>query len=289
MKKLLLLLLLALLPFVVIYVGSEIRLRTFEWPPEFSETVPEDSAALERGRHAMRIRGCFGCHGQELEGRVFTEQWEWVKKAVAPNLAQYAKTYDVATIERAIRHGVGADGKALWSMPSYNFVHVSDDDLLAMIAYMRSAPVVEKELSEPDWGWKVRWEALTGSFPHAVAYTEQVPKLRVNAEQQPQLARGEYLAMTTCNECHGLDLRGEVFPDMTTPDLAAMMKVYSAEDFRRLLQQGEAIGGRTDLGLMSLVIPDRFPYLTEQELTDLYVFLKALSEDTAYVSKPHSY
>ncbi|WP_395377201.1 c-type cytochrome [Marinicella sp. W31] len=287
MKKVLIPLFLLLLSFAVVYVGSEIRLHTFDWPPEFEGVVAEDAATIERGRHAMRIRGCFGCHGQKLEGRVFTEQWEWVKKAVAPNLAQYAKTYDVATLERAIRHGVGADGRALWSMPSYNFVHVSDDDLLAMIAYMRSAPVVEKPLPEPDWGWKVRWEALTGSFPHAVAYSEQVPRLRVDAEQQPQLARGEYLAMTTCNECHGLDLRGEVFPDMTTPDLAVMMKIYSPEDFRRLLQQGVAIGGRTDLGLMSLVIPDRFPYLTEQELTDLYAFLRALAEGRAYVPESH--
>ena len=56
------------------------------------------------------------------------------------------------------------------------------------------------------------------------------------------------------------------------------IKAYSETDFRRLMQYGEGVGGRNDLGLMTYVAKSRFAYFTEQELTDLYAYLKHLSE-----------
>ena len=67
-----------------------------------------------------------------------SEQWPWVERAVSPNLAAFVKKQSNAVLEAAIRHGVGHDGRALWSMPSYNWVHLSDYDLTSLIAYLRS-------------------------------------------------------------------------------------------------------------------------------------------------------
>src|SRR5690606_9022597 len=68
----------------------------------------------------------------------------------------------------------------------------------------------------------------------------------------PVMARGEQLAMTTCNECHGLDLRGAwQVPGDVVPDLAIVAR-YPREDFRKLMRTGVPIGGR-DLGLMKEV------------------------------------
>lgn len=267
-----------LLGLAVIYVGSEMRLHTDQPPTAFNMVLKNDQVTLNKGQHAMRIRGCFGCHGQQLQGRVFTEQWPWVKRAVAPNLSLYARRHDVATFERAIRHGIGADNKAMYSMPSYNFKHLHDDDLTAMYAYMRSAPVVKQDLPSPSLGWSARWALLMGDYEHAADRVKKVPALTIDPRLNPDMARAEYLAMTTCNECHGLDLRGEQLPDFTAPDLAVMMKAYSESDFRKLMKTGTALGGRENLPLMSMVAKDRFAYFTEQELTDLYGFLNRLSE-----------
>lgn len=81
-------------PFVVygvVWAVSEFKLGDVEHPPAFRHQIPIDSETIKRGRHIARTRGCFGCHGQQLEGRVFTEQWPWVEMAVAPNLVQFAK------------------------------------------------------------------------------------------------------------------------------------------------------------------------------------------------------
>ena len=87
-------------------------------------------------------------------------------------------------------------------------------------------------------------------------------------------------AMTMCNECHGLDLRGESYyygqdGEPPTPDLA-IVAAYDRVAFERLIESGYAKGDRR-LGLMALVAPDRFPSLTETEVDILYAFLQTLA------------
>ncbi|MGB0133340.1 c-type cytochrome [Dokdonella sp.] len=255
----------------VVFALSEARLRDFTRDTVFEQPVEMDAGTIERGRHIARTRGCLGCHGQQLEGKDFGDQWDWPERAVAPNLATYARDHDVATIEAAIRQGIGANGKALTSMPSFNFARMTDQDLLALIAFLKSAPVVEIELPQPKLGWAVRWAFTNGEERHMAEWVDAVPTLRVDAKAEPQRARGEYLAMTMCNECHGLDLRGlSIFPP-PTPDLA-MVAAIDREEFERLIKTGVGLGGRK-LQLMSLVAPDRFPELTDEEVDDLHVFL----------------
>jgi mono/diheme cytochrome c family protein len=261
-----------------VYLLSEAKFRDVTYDPAFDAPIPTDEASIEHGRHVARTRGCFGCHGQQLQGKDFGEQWDWPERAVAPNLALYAREHDDATLEAAIRQGVGANGKALTSMVSYNFARMSDEDVAALIAFLRSAPVVEIDLPKPKLGWGVRWSFITGEEKHMAEWADAVPPLRVHAETEPQRAHGEYLAMTMCNECHGLDLRGATLWDAVTPDLI-VVSAYSREEFEKLITTGVAMGGR-ELGLMRLVAPDRFPELSEEEIDALYLYLTSLVEET---------
>lgn len=268
---------LAALTAAAVYGASEWHLRDVERAAGFALPIPSDAATIEHGRHLAQTRGCAGCHGERLEGHDFGTHFAPVEQAVAPNLAMLARAQDAATLEAAIRQGIGADGRALWVMPSYNFARLTDEDVAALIAFLRSAPVVATDLPEPSLGWAVRWQIATGQATHMAEWVADVPPLRSDAGTQPALARGEYLAMTTCNECHGLDLRGAIFPGDVTPDLA-IVSAYPEQDFRRLLRTGVGIGGRRDLGLMSEVAKERFAHFTEQEITDLRGFLLTLPQ-----------
>lgn len=105
-----------------------------------------------------------------------------------------------------------------------------------------------------------------------------VPSLLLGPEADTSLKRGEYLAMTACNECHGLDLRGSnVEPDIAPPDLA-VVTAYSFEEFNRLMEEGLPRDGRETLGLMTTVARDRFGSFTTEERSDLYAFLRTLAE-----------
>jgi len=262
--------------YAYVYVASERYLNDVGVDAGFVFSDGGDAAIVERGRHVARTRGCFGCHGQQLEGRMFSDEWVWVDTAVAPNLAEYSRKHTAETIEAAVRQGVGYDGKALWSMPSYNFVLLNDEDMSALVAFMRSAPVVETPLPRPSLGWDARMRIVRGEAQHMAEWADRMPALLLGEDDDPVLVRGEYLAKTTCNECHGFDLRGQTDIDIATPDLA-ILAAYSDADFRRLMQLGEALGGRKDLGLMTVVAKDRFAHFTDDELNDLLAYLRTLS------------
>jgi cytochrome c553 len=263
------------LGFTYIYFGSESVLGNVYPDLEFDAPIPSTEAVRNRGSHIARTRGCFGCHGQQLEGRVFTDQWEWSDRSVAPNLAKIARAYSVPELEAAIRQGIGKNGRALWSMPSYNWAHLSDGDLVALIAFLRTADVVHTELPKPNLGWKARWAIVRGQEEHMAKWADDVPPLRLTSNENPVLVQGEYLAMTSCNECHGLDLRGAFDRDGGTPDLA-IVSAYSESEFQHLMREGIAKGGRENLPLMSMVARDRFAAFTEQETSALYAFLTSL-------------
>lgn len=120
--------------FVAVYGLSERTLRDVQCPTPFKMPPVVDKATVEHGRHVARTPGCLSCHGQQLQGTDFSEEWQGMVTTVAPNLALFAKQHEAAVLEAAIRHGIGRDGKAVWSMPSYNFKHLSDDDMVALTA-----------------------------------------------------------------------------------------------------------------------------------------------------------
>ena len=67
--------------------------------------------------------------------------------AIAPNITPDketgAGTWTDDMLARAIREGVGHDGRALfWQMPSSTFRNLADEDLASVVVYLRSIPAV---------------------------------------------------------------------------------------------------------------------------------------------------
>ena len=84
------------------------------------------------------------------------------------------------------------------------------------------------------------------------------------------MTHGEYLAMNVCSECHGTDLQG--FEGHTPP--LAMVRAYDREQFGRLMSEGIGLGDR-ELGLMTEVALKRFSLLDDNEVDDLYAYLRS--------------
>jgi mono/diheme cytochrome c family protein len=258
----------------IVFALSESHLHDVAPREPFEHPIPTDAASIERGRYIARTRGCFGCHGQKLQGMDFDEQWDWPARAVAPNLVSFAREHDAATIAAAIRQGIGARGEGLVSMPSYNFTRLSDADTAALIAFLGSAPLVELDLPSPRLGWIARLDLALGRETTYAHWARQVPQVRIDPALEPERARGEYLAMTMCNECHGLDLRGYSFNGEVAPDLA-IVGAIARDEFERIVRTGRGLGER-HLGLMTLVAPDRYRTLTDDDIEALYRHLSSL-------------
>ena len=249
-----------------VYVASESHLRSFPRPPAFAVPIPTDAAAVERGAHLVQTRGCRGCHGADLAGQ---QMWE---VAVAPNLPALVREQTAATFEAALRHGIASDGTAMYSMPSYTFLRLRDADVADIIAYLRSVPVVARELPQPRKPWLVRMDIAMGRDDVVAGFLYLVPPLHNAPEDDSPLARGEYIAMTACAECHGFDLHGSFPWGEGAPNLV-IVQAYEFDDFHTLMKTGIALGGR-ELDMMSGVARTRFANFSEQEISDLYAFLR---------------
>jgi len=257
-----------------VYAASEKHLRSFPPPPPFNLPIPSDAAAIARGEHLVLTRGCGGCHGDDLGGQ---QMWGY---AVAPGLPELARAQSAATFEAALRHGIDHRGRAVYDMPSFNFVRLRDEDVADIIAYLRAAPVVHHDLPQASLPWRTRWDIARGANQAIAAFIPRVPPLKQTAAGDPRLARGEYIAMTTCNECHGLSLRADSpFGDETAPDLVVIVG-YDEAAFTRLMRKGIALGDR-ELPMMSPVARGRFVNFTAEEVHDLYTFLHDMASRAA--------
>ena len=266
-----------------VYVRSALVLRRTYDVPLVPVAVPADTAALAEGARLAATRGCTGCHGERLEGRVFFEE-PGVARLVAPNLTRAVREYSDAELARVIRHGVRRDGTSVFAMPSATFAGLSDADLGRLIAYLRSVPPADGPGYELTIGPLGRFGLATGKFTPVAAGIDHAAVGRDGATpratgpggralpQSPKVL-GRYVAHTACVECHGAELRGG--PRTRAPSLAAVVARYSVAEFATLLRTGVTSGGR-EVGLMSDMARRRYVHLTDDEILGLYLYLRSL-------------
>ena len=117
-------------------------------------TGPERALA-ERGQYLVTVAPCAMCHtpaspftgfmaARTLAGGM-EARWRVFGSAVSSNLTPHRDGLAAASVpamSRALRSGIGTDGRAMhWqAMPWDIFSHWSEEDRLAMIAYLRALP-----------------------------------------------------------------------------------------------------------------------------------------------------
>jgi cytochrome c553 len=231
--------------------------------------VTEASAKIAHGERLSWVLGCHGCHGENLEGQQFYELY-------ASNLTREVPKYTDDQFERLLRNGIHPTGRDVWAMPSEIFQHLSDGDLEALNAYLRTVkptgvPTGKALPFEPE----TRKLIAEGKLMPAFQFVEKT-KREAPVYLGPNHDLGRYIARVTCAECHGPELEGL---EGDTPDLI-VAGGYSRDEFERLLTQGIPTGDRQLKELMQDVAKNRFSRLTPHERDALYAYLKARAERT---------
>jgi len=265
---------LVLIAAVILYTigGGRIN-KTYAIAAE-SIAVPTDQASIERGRHlATAIGKCTDCHGGNLGGAVFLDvESPPLFRAVAPNLTRgqggVGGQLSDADFARAIRHGVGPGGKPLVVMPSDDFYTMSDADVGALIAYIRSLPPVDSQLPPTEirpLGQILFAARQLPPFSAEVIDHSQVGKAAPPAGITPEY--GRYLAMNGgCTGCHGPGLSGGAIPGVP-PDFPKAQNItpagigsWSEGDFFRALREGKRPDGSA--------INPFMPWMATRQMTD---------------------
>lgn len=245
-----------------------------------------DAASLARGKYLYESRGCMECHGADGFGRVVIDDPGGVFvratniTAGNPEIARYG---DLDWI-RAIRHGVAPSGRPLLIMPSEDYNQLSNEDLGAVVAYVRSLP------PGPGGGEAVRAEVRLPLLVRALYGFGRIPDAAEKIDHgrppspalspAPTAAYGAYVA-NACIGCHGANLAGGRIPG-APPDWppaadlrpgAVMLRYGTPERFIAMMRTGMRPNGSP----VSKVMPfESLSKMSDTDLTALYLHLKAL-------------
>jgi len=174
----------------------------------------ESSAArVERGAYLTEhLLQCFICHSErdwsqpgappipsrKGAGAILSEHGE--RRVVAPNITPDAGTgagsWTDDMLARAIREGIGHDGRGLyWGMWYQSFRNLSDEDVASVVVYLRTIPPVRNALPPT--------RLPAGEIAENAAYPKPITAPVAGPPPGDRLARGRYLVdLADCLGCH---------------------------------------------------------------------------------------
>jgi mono/diheme cytochrome c family protein len=276
------------------FIGAKKRAltdRKFEATPQ----------RLARGRYLVDgVLGCFGCHtdadwskpgappvaGKEGSGHVWSDQnLPWlVASNITPDKETGIGNWGDDALARAIREGIGNDGRALFpKMPYPNYRQMSDEDLASVIAYVRSVPAVRNQLPTTKMPFPLNF--FIQNVPTPVTAVVAAP------DQSTPVARGSYLArMSSCADCHTPQEKGQPLPGMDfaggfilkepTGDVASAnitqapsgIVYYNEATFLQAMRTGK-VGARPLHASMPWAF---YRKMNDEDLKAIYAYLKTI-------------
>jgi len=256
------LIVLMLLAGLVMYpIGMKKITRTYPNITVESVNIPTDADAISRGKHVSVIWACTKCHGEDLSGRLLTN--DPVEGTIptfgaipAPNLTSgdggIGQSYTDTDWVRAIRHGIKANDQA----EIYMYVStISDQDIGDLLAYLKQIPPVDSDLPSVSYGPLIPILPELGIFtPAAELIDHNAPHLEEPAPGAT-LEYGKYLS-AICAQCHGNGISNAV-------------KNWKQEDFIRTFNSGVLPDGRQ---LGSTMSSKTFNEMNDTELTALWLY-----------------
>jgi cytochrome c553 len=268
--------------------------------PLTSQTFKPTPGRLERGKYLVEgLVACFWCHSErDAQTRLPTagklgagvNDPDFPKPIltalVFPNITPDPETgsgkWTDDMLARAIREGVGHDGRPLIPlMPYESFRHLSDEDLASIIVYLRSIPPVRNPL--PGMKAKFPFSLLVKGIPEPLTTSVPQPDVTTPAKL------GEYMTkIAECFACHeGEDPDGHSLPfggghvfdeDPSGPVAAANLTsdpsgiaYYDENTFIRALRTGRV--GARELKIMPW---RRFGKLSDDDLRAMFAYLRSL-------------
>ena len=273
--------------------------------PDF--TIDATPERLERGEYLVEhVAACVGCHSKRdmatvghpvaasdvASGGFIFDRAAGVPGVIPSRNITPAAMGDWSDGEllHAVTTGVTPDGRALFPiMPWANYGTVSEEDMHAMLAYIRTLEPIDNDV--PDRTLDPPMSFIVNVMPQPAQMPATAP------DRSDTVATGEYLLnMASCNDCHTQSDHGEPLPGMhlaggmefpiagygisraanITPHEASGIGSWSRERFigRFKVQLDQPIGDTIEPGGFVTVMPwVEYAGMTEEDLGAIYDYL----------------
>ncbi|MGE5462735.1 MAG: c-type cytochrome [Syntrophothermus sp.] len=234
---------------------------------------------IDRGQH-LASAFCVECHSQTrdfpMTGGVD------MGKDLPMNLGSYysvnltpagpLQDWTDGEIFRALRDNVDKDGKRLVFMANTNVRYMSDEDMLAVIAFLRSQQPVENQTPLPPD--QPNFLAVLVSGANAIPDRPLVTQPIVGPKKEATTEYGHFLTtFLDCKNCHGDNFSGGTNPVNPRGPSLRVVKGWTEEQFISTLRTGVDPNGDKLTPLMPWRSTGK---LDDVELSALYQYLTSL-------------
>jgi len=256
--------------------------KTYDFPPS-NLTIPTNAESIAAGQHLAETL-CETCHSSDLSGINNWFDGGSLGTIDSANLTSgeggVGKDFTDEDFVRAIRHGIDPQGKPTFMPAVVSTAHLSDEDLAAVIAYVKSVPPVDhvtygkqlKPLAKSMLALRVIIPLPAEVVSHEVHVT--APPRAVTAEY------GSYIVDThDCHICHGQTMNGNKYPDPTkniiTPNLTPSgdLSTWTEASFINTIRTGVTPHGHQ---LTDIMPWKDFRHMTDDELKAVWAYLQSL-------------
>jgi mono/diheme cytochrome c family protein len=284
------------------FFGSAGGLPTSPAMSKVAAATLRDPALIARGKYLTTVGDCAGCHtaqgGKPFAGggSVATPFGNIPVPNITPDRETGMGDWSFEDFWQALHAGKGRHGQLLYPAFSYtSYTKVTNDDALAIFAYLQSLPPVDRSPTPPalEFPYSVR-KSLTAW--RALYFKQGV--FKPDATQSPQWNRGAYLVqgLGHCNECHAArdslggtsqdeHLTGGQIPQQNwyAPDLSTQqnggLHGWSGQDIVDLLKTGQSAKGAA-FGPMADVVATSTQHMSDDDLHAVATYLQSLPPRT---------
>lgn len=276
------------------------------WRPVIAPVTRPDpaiytAATVERGRLLAAAGACAVCHtapggtanagGRAMEtpfGTIYTTN-------LTPDEETGLGRWSFSAFQRAMREGISRDGRHLYpAFPYTSFAKATDDDLMALYAYLMSqAPV---RAAPPDNSLRFPYSVRPLMAAWNAVFHDPAP-FRPDPSRSAQWNRGAYLVegLGHCGACHtprnalGAErgghayLSGAVVDGWEAPPLSALSRApvaWSADAFYRYLRDGHTHEHGVAAGPMAPVVQE-LRALPDEDIRAMASYLASFNTTTS--------
>lgn len=245
--------------------------------PQIQASITPENIA--RGEHIADVF-CVECHSPTgtqpmVGGRDMGPDIPFpIGKLISANLtpAGPLKNWTDGEIMRTLREGIDNKGRRLLVMQGINVRYLSDDDLKALIAYLRS--LEPARANEPAVFDQINFLGVllfgSGMVPELPPVTEPI----VAPPKAASVEYGKYiLSYQDCTVCHGIELAGGDGTFAPAGPPLSPVKGWTQDQFLTAMRTGITPSGREMQPPMPWKAIGR---MDDVELQALYLYLKSL-------------
>ncbi len=274
-----------------------------------SDMTPQTDEKVEKGKYLATAGNCISCHtrkgGEEFAGGL--ELHSPVGSIYSTNITPDPETglgkWTEEDFIKAMHDGVAPGGRRLFpAFPYTSFTKVSDDDVKAIYAYLKTLKPVVYTPPSNGVAFMMRWPMI---FWNALFHTSE--RYKTDNTQSAEWNRGAYLTegLGHCSACHSprnpltfaenqnlAYAGGEMLDHVGAADAAPKIRkwsavnltqaktglgAWSADDIAKYLNKGFVINHAGTWGPMTEVIVNSMRHLSVEDTKAMAVYIKSLA------------